>query len=105
MSNPFSKFVTKTKKVKIKSLGAEVEVREPTVNEASDFYKIMSDEDGKINTSNFFNAKIIRVSSCMVNPVMSESELRALPTTAASAINEIYEAIDLLIVGTEGNEA
>jgi len=105
MSNPFAKFTTKTKKVKIKALGAEVELREPTVIEISDFYKTMANPDGTMNVSKFIDAKIERIATCMTNPVMTVDELKALSSSASDAINEIYEASDAMITKGEGNVA
>lgn len=104
MSNPFVKFATKKQKVKIKSLNDyEVEVREPTILEVSEFLKELLDENGNVITSKFMTAKLKRVSECMINPKMSIDELTALGATSSDAINEVYEAIESLIVKQEGN--
>ena len=106
MSNPFAKFTTKTKKVKIKALGnAEVELREPTVIEIADFYKLMANPDGTMNVANFLEAKLERIATCLISPAMTVAELKALSSTASDAINEIYEASDAMIAKGEGNEA
>lgn len=97
MGNPFSKFTTKSKKVKIKSLDATVEVREPTISEVADFFKSLTDEEGKFIQANFLDAKIKRVSECMIEPKMSFDELKALGAGAGDAIGEVYEAIEAMI--------
>jgi len=104
MLNPFAKFTTKTKKVKIKALGnTEVELREPTVIEIADFYKIMANSDGSMNIANFLEAKLERIATCLVSPTITVDELKALSSTASDAINEIYEASDLMISKDEGS--
>lgn len=104
MANPFTKFVTKSKKVKIVALGnAMVEVREPTISEVADFYKLLTGEDGKFNNANFLDAKIERVANCMVEPKMSIEELKALGSSSADAIGEVYDAIEALITKPEGD--
>ena len=104
MANPFAKFVTKSSKVKVKALNnATVEVREPTISEVSDFYKMLTGEDGKFNNANFLDAKIDRVASCMIEPKMTSDELKALGSSSADAIGEIYDAIEALIAKPEGD--
>lgn len=106
MSNPFSKFQTKVSKVAIKALGATVEIREPTIAEVSDFYKLVTDEDGKFNASKFLDAKLQRIASCMVKPKITIEELSVLSSSASDAVNEVYEAIEnLLNPDKEGNES
>lgn len=105
MANPFEKFTTKSSKVKVKALGnATVEVREPTISEVADFYKLLTGEDGKFNNANFLDAKIERVANCMVSPKMSVAELKALGSSSADAIGEVYDAIEALIAKPEGEE-
>ncbi len=78
MSNPFAKYKPKHKKVFIESLGAEVELREITLEEA------MSVEDmNDIETMYYY------VSKALVSPKMSMKELRELNTQATSALKEI----------------
>ncbi len=105
-SNPFGKFVTKSKKVEIAALGATVEVREPTISEVASFFKSLTDAEGKFVQANFLDAKIQRVADCMIEPSMSFDELKSLSATAGDALGEIYEAIEALIEKpevTEGN--
>ena len=98
MSNPFLKFQTKSQKLKIKSLAnSEVEVREPTVAEVAEFYKAITDDKGQFVTSKFFEAKVKRVSDCMVTPKMAVDELLALSAESNEAINEVYEAIEAMV--------
>lgn len=103
MANPFTKFVTKSKKVKIVALGATVEIREPSIAEVADFYKMLTGEDGKFNNANFLDAKIERVANCMVEPKMTVEELKALGSSSADAIGEVYDAIEALTAKPDGD--
>lgn len=104
MSNPFGKYVTKTKKVSIAALdGAEVEVREPTVIENTEFYTMITDAEGKLIQTNFMKARIKRVSDCMIEPKLSPEELEAMSASANAAIGEIYDAIEALVEKPKGN--
>lgn len=103
MSNPFDKFKTKTKKVSIKSLGCDVTIKEPTVDETQSFYAALAKEDGTFDVAKLFDAKIQKIADCMIEPKMTVEELKALSNEASEALNEIYEIIDGNGVLEEGN--
>lgn len=98
----FAKFKTQTRVIKVKSLdNQEVTIRELTVQESNDYYKMIVSEasnDGKINFNykEIFTIKLDKVSKCLVEPKMTIEELKSLSEGATEAINEIADAIDAL---------
>lgn len=101
MSNLFDKFKTAEKVVKVKALGADVTIRELTVAESNDFYKMIITgygDDGKpeVNLNNLAEVKLQKVSACLLDPKMTIDELKGLGSGASTAIEEISNAIDEL---------
>lgn len=100
MANIFDKFVTGTKKVKIKALdNAEIEIRELTVSESNEFFKRLikgMDAEGKadIDMNQMTEIRLEKVALAMIEPKMSVEDLRALSSKANEALNEISDAID-----------
>jgi len=100
MSNPFDSYKLKTKKVKIEALGnKEVEIKEMTVAQSTEFYKKVVTgygEDGspEIDYNSIADVNMEKVAQCMVEPKMSITELKELSAKAGQAINEIAGAID-----------
>jgi hypothetical protein len=98
MSNPFSKYSTETKVVKIKELDAEVTIRALTIGESDMFATMMIGEE--VNGKVSFNYKAMaeirkrKVALAMVSPVMTYEEIDALPSEGVAAINEIADAIE-----------
>jgi len=102
----FGKYSLKTKKVKIKSLNAEVTVSEMTVEKSNEYYARMFtgvpvDGEPTLNAKEIGLVKIEKVAEFMIEPKMSAEELSSLSAKASEAINEISDAIDEL--SGEGN--
>ena len=104
-TNPFGKFKTKTKKVKIEALdGATVTIQELTVAQSTDFYKrvvkgfitdpITKESKADLNYDELADIKLEKVSASMIEPYMSLEQLRELASEASTAIEEIASAID-----------
>ena len=104
-SNPFGKFKTKTKKVKIEALdGATVTIQELTVAQSTDFYKrvvkgfitdpITKEAKADLDYNELADIKLEKVSASMLEPYMSLEQLKELSSVASPAIEEIAIAID-----------
>ncbi len=100
MENPFLQFKTETKEVQIEALnGATISLQQPTISQTSDFSRGIFDgknEDGtpKLDYGKVFEANLIKISVCMVEPKMSVEDLRGLSSSADKAIAEIISSID-----------
>lgn len=100
MANIFDKFVTGTKKVKIKALdNAEIEIRELTVAEGNDFYQrlvkgVKEDGSADIDFNSMMEIRLEKVALALVEPKMTVDELKALSSKANEALTEISDAID-----------
>ena len=99
--NPFTQFITGTQLAKIKALGdAEIEYRELTLAENDAFTKKMIkddlDADGKpqFDMDMATEVKYEKVSAMLVKPEMSVEELKALPSSAQSVIEEILDLVN-----------
>ncbi len=98
-TNPFTIFVAAKKTAKIDALGgAEVTYRDLTMMENDEFSKrlIKDYNDGKpeIDFDEASEIKYEKAALILVDPVMTVEELKALPSSALSAINEINALID-----------
>lgn len=93
--NPFLALKPSTRKIKVEALdGAEVEIRDLTVKESADLFKMLLNDKGEFTSKNSLDIRTLKVSMCMVQPKMSVDELSALGAKANKAIAEISDAID-----------
>ena len=98
-TNPFAQFVTTEKKKYIKALDAEITYRELTMAENDKFTKKLIKGYSKDGGAEFDMAEATevgyeKVALCLIDPKMTVAELKALPASASSAINEIIKAIE-----------
>jgi len=109
-SNAFAKFLNNdVKTAKIEALdGAEIKYRDLTMAESDAFTnRLIKDvkKDGKADID-FVEANKIKyekVALILIEPQMTVEELRAFPSSAAEAINEINALVDQA-VGQEADE-
>ncbi|RLA73552.1 MAG: hypothetical protein DRG30_06140 [Epsilonproteobacteria bacterium] len=104
--NPFTIFIADKKIAKIKALGgAEIVYRDLTMQENDAFSKrlVKSYSDGKpeIDFDAASEIKYEKSAMILIDPEMTVEELKALPASAVSAINEINALLD---VPTEDDE-
>ena len=100
MSNPFSKYKSVEKMIKVKALDANVKIKTLSLADSKRVDEVLFrngfKEDGSANFTmdDITEAKLLKVSLSLVSPVMSVTELKALPSDAMDAVNEIAEAIN-----------
>jgi len=110
-TNPFTQFITGKQTANIKALNdAEITYRELTLAESDVFAKRMIkdelDADGKpqFDMDEATEVKYEKVSAMLIEPEMSVEELKALPSSAQSAIEEILNLLNDDETDEEGNE-
>lgn len=108
--NPFDMFGgLTTKKAKIEALGGqEIEYRELTTGEDDAFRLhaltgVGEDNKPELDMEKWADVKYMKVSAGLVYPKMSVEELKALPKSAAEAIDEILNLIYPAGEDIEGN--
>lgn len=99
ITNPFEIYKISEKVVHIKELNADIKLRDLTMKEADEFSKrLLKNYTGKgeptfdMNEATEINYE--KVALAMIEPKMTVAELKALPSTAYKAINEIIKYID-----------
>jgi len=101
MSNPFDRFTTQERTIKVEALdNEEVTIRHLTVAERKRVDEVLGkdstrNDKGRIvfDTTSFVNSQLLAVSLGLVQPKMKIPELEKLSSQAVDAIGEIHEAV------------
>ncbi len=108
MGNPFDKFKPEEEVHHIKSLGADVTLRNLTVKEVAEAStRVVKDVDSEGNPIMDFRAiaqvKLTKVSQALVKPKMTVKDLEGLGSEANEVIDEILNIVDPIKDVEEGN--
>lgn len=99
MTNPFTQFEVKERKVFIEALNAEVVLKDLSLADKAEITSTLisgTDDKGEaiVDVKAALGVKYVKISKALVNPKMSPEALRALSGDAEEAINELLYLVD-----------